>query len=452
MLPDAVIVILSYQSLSRMRNLNWLHYCFAVFAVLYFAGPTGTPLVVPGIMIPVARFLVLYFSVCVVVIGYRRSLYTAMQSLWLWLFFLLSVASLAWSVRMESTLENVISFIHVLAFSLYFSTYFKLRQQLQVVAFAFLLGAGLSAIAVVLMPEVGTMAEFGGAWRGLFHHKNVFGSYMGLASVACFLLASDRQRPAPWAWWGLACCFGMVLLSTSKGALVVSVASLSVTYFFRSFAFRGRLAVALIHICILVFTSLAGLLLQNWTALITSLGKDPTLTGRIPIWNFTLLHLLERPLFGYGLGAFYSQGSPFSVEAGLLLDPSGTFVTPGAHNGYIELAVDMGLVGITLFLVFMIGGYLRAILQAYGARGAGELWPLACLTFFLLNNVVEGFPIYGEGPYAVSVLAALFSLSKLVKQQRREALRAEAERSVSSTSVAANSKKPAERATSSAAI
>jgi len=74
------------------------------------------------------------------------------------------------------------------------------------------------------------------------------------------------------------------------------------------------------------------------------LGRDETLTGRTQIWDLALDIASANPLLGFGYGSFW----------GLETEISSTFGVKQAHNGYIGVYVEVGIVGILVLFLFLM--------------------------------------------------------------------------------------------------
>jgi exopolysaccharide production protein ExoQ len=207
----------------------------------------------------------------------------------------------------------------------------------------------------------------------------------------------------------------LMLLSTSKTALVITVVALSMIYFCRNFKLRGKIAVVVLDLTLMVAIATIFLVISFWVVLLTGLGKDPTISGRTPMWTNIMFQLQDRPWFGFGRGAFFAPDSPYAVK----LFEAIHFSPPHAHNGFLELAVDVGVVGFVLFLVVFIQAYRHAIYRAFTAKNSGDLWPLGLLMTMTLNNLTESFLFHGRSVYALFLFAIVHSF---VKGQRRGVL------------------------------
>jgi O-antigen ligase len=120
------------------------------------------------------------------------------------------------------------------------------------------------------------------------------------------------------------------------------------------------------------------------TRLITDLlGRDSTLTGRDDIWE-AVLREDTNPIIGVGAYSFWMGDRIARVSEGW------THAMNEAHNGYLETYLNVGLVGVGLFLVMMgsaIRDALRKLKDSEQERSEG--FRLALLIAALLYNVTE---------------------------------------------------------------
>src|SRR4029077_5681215 len=68
-------------------------------------------------------------------------------------------------------------------------------------------------------------------------------------------------------------------------------------------------------------------------ALVEKLMSDPTFTGRNDIWEFTLNHIAQHPIFGFGYQAFW--GTAELVNSWTWTESWG-YRASDAHNGYLN--------------------------------------------------------------------------------------------------------------------
>ncbi len=85
-------------------------------------------------------------------------------------------------------------------------------------------------------------------------------------------------------------------------------------------------------------------------AFLGAVGKDSTLTGRTELWEHAQRLIRENPYFGLGAEGFWL---PNRGDAQSLLEYfyKAVYVRFSFHNSYLEIAVQLGLVGLFFFLV-----------------------------------------------------------------------------------------------------
>ncbi len=395
-----------------MTAFLWFERAFAIVGLLFFISPIGVPPILPSPVLTLWRYGVWGLSVVLIGMRYKHALYTATRDPWLWGVVGLEAISFVWSHYPEISKDGTREVLQMASFGLYMATRFSLREQLKLVATAFGIGSILSFVAGIVLPQVAIdSTEHIGAWRGLFDYKNTLGSYMVVGIMSSFLLATDRVRKVPWAWGGVGLSVLLLLLSTSKTALVVSILVMSLIYFCREFKLKGRVAVIALDLTLLVVGCLLVFAISQWVPLLTSLGKDPTLTGRTPMWGVALTRIQDSPILGFGRAAFWAPGSPYALEAGLAVAPG--YTPPHVHNGLIDLALDVGLPGVLFFLISLFTALGRAIARASLGRHSGDLWPIGLLAFVTLNNVTESYLLRLSNIYWVMYMMVALSLPKL---------------------------------------
>jgi exopolysaccharide production protein ExoQ len=91
---------------------------------------------------------------------------------------------------------------------------------------------------------------------------------------------------------------------------------------------------------------LAGGLLGGLTA---AFGRDSTFTGRTDIWSELVPFVQASPILGCGFGGFWTP------------EKRAIYIIGQAHNGYLEVLMEMGWVGLGLVAMFFIGCARKAL-------------------------------------------------------------------------------------------
>jgi O-antigen ligase len=180
--------------------------------------------------------------------------------------------------------------------------------------------------------------------------------------------------------------------------------------FYRKFRWRGNITVIFLDLGILFLGCVATLVIGNWVTLLSGLGKDPTLTGRTVIWSILFTKLQQRPLLGFGRGAFWLPQLPNGAEVGQALGYG--YVVPHAHNGLIDIALDVGYIGLLLFLIIYFTAFFRALKRAYASKNPEDIWCLGFLIFLAMNNVTESFLLRLANIYWVFFVIIVLSLKQ----------------------------------------
>lgn len=149
----------------------------------------------------------------------------------------------------------------------------------------------------------------------------------------------------------------------------------------RAFRHRPKLLRRLVPLCLCLCVAIA--LTFNVSAdVIGALGRDPTLTDRTVIWQ-AVLNTHTNPLIGTGYDSFWL--GPRLQQ--LWQIPSVQGVNE-AHNGYLEIYLNLGVVGLALLITFLIASYRTICAQLKPFSNVASLG-LALWTMMLFYSVTE---------------------------------------------------------------
>ena len=116
-----------------------------------------------------------------------------------------------------------------------------------------------------------------------------------------------------------------------------------------------------------------------------ALGKDATLTGRIPLWRLVDREIGEHLLFGVGYQAFWTEANPAAWAIWSEL----AWPAPHAHNGYRDTLLNFGLVGMMIFGVAIVRAVIQGAILLRRAPQDGWLWLNVVVGMFLVMNLTE---------------------------------------------------------------
>ena len=123
------------------------------------------------------------------------------------------------------------------------------------------------------------------------------------------------------------------------------------------FASRPSRKPAVVHLLVLAVlgTAVTALFFDPGGGMLGALGKDATLTGRTEIWGL-VLGLHTNPLVGTGFESFWLGPRLLKMRTAL---PH--FPVNEAHNGYLEVYLNLGWVGICFLALLLVTGYKKII-------------------------------------------------------------------------------------------
>lgn len=292
------------------------------------------------------------------------------------------LASTAWSVEPGETLRRAVALIGTSMAGLYLGMRYEPKQQLRMLATCLGIGAVASLAAGLFLPGVGVTSA--GAWQGVFYPKNSLGREMALGAL-CFLLLGmgQRRKTVLHAGMFLLCCALLLLSRSATAVVVLAVMGIGVIPIRRALLWRTRPLLAFTG-TLGLFAFAAGLwIARNSSWVLRALGRDSSLTGRVPLWQMTGDAIAARPALGYGFSAFWT-----SPPADRIREVIG-WETPHAHNGYLDTMLGLGIIGMTLLILSMASNLRWSIRAARGSGDIGRVWPLFFLIFTGLYNLSE---------------------------------------------------------------
>jgi O-antigen ligase len=329
----------------------------------------------------------------------------------------LAFASSEWSILPDVTQRRAFALAVTSLFGFYLAARYSWRELIELTAGALLLAAVGSLIAAVLYPGMGVDQDVHvGAWEGLFGHKNQLGGWMVRAAHAC--LCAAIFVPSRRLFWsgGALLSAGLVAASTSTTALAALVLTVGGVAGVGALRTRGAAAVAVLWLAAIVVAGVAAAVWLVPDAVFGLVGKDATLTGRTEIWELLDQRVQERPLLGYGFGAFWADPDygPSAVLAQQL-----DWAVPSAHNGWLETMLQLGKVGVAVFAVHFAITSAAALGRLWS--GPEAYWAPVTLLLLLLFSVSESTIIQQNNLLWTLYLATAAKLLQLPVRSREPA-------------------------------
>lgn len=296
----------------------------------------------------------------------------------------LSLLSVLWSIDPGLTQRRAIAVVFTTLFGLFLAVRYDWRQLLVFLGIVWGILATGSLIASVGVPSFGIMQDqHAGAWRGLWWEKNELGGHMSRAAfLMALLMLADRTHRKIWLGLFLVCTL-LVMLSTSKTALLGLVLGISILVGIALMRRGPLIAISLVWLGVIAVSGVGLVLFYAPEVALGLIGRDASLTGRTDIWVALGYKIGERPWLGYGYGAFWDINSAPAIWVRDVVE----WLAPTAHNGWLEVCLSLGFAGVTLFVLCLVMAIWRAIKLAFSSWSG--IYAIGFLTQFLMFSLSE---------------------------------------------------------------
>ena len=128
--------------------------------------------------------------------------------------------------------------------------------------------------------------------------------------------------------------------------------------------------------------------------------SDSAGTGRGVVWKNCITFIRETPIIGSGPGTFASRHEPFNT----------TQFFDFAHNDFLQIGVCQGLVGLALYVAFLVSLAVRALRVAP-----------RCPQIVIFGGAAVGYLVYTFFVFSIAIVSPLFwvmagIMDKIVRQ------------------------------------
>jgi exopolysaccharide production protein ExoQ len=323
---------------------------------------------------------------------YRVPLHKIWQiACWLLPLMIWIILSAYWSEFPDITLRRAIrQVLEVFSILLLLCTYSYRTEPLRILFLGFATIALLD-FASLAVPSF-SFSSVPPGFKGFHGHKNSAGEFyfyaLPLFGLALFDRSIGIRRYV--ALLAALCGAALLLLSHSKTAIgLVAVTSLCVFAIRLLRRMRKYAAVLLLIYFLIAATAVVAVLGAGFINTIDFLTGDPTLTGRAELWNYVLARWQENPYFGQGFGALWQVG----VQMGAYLEHGAlNWVMNEAHNGYLDVLAQTGIIGLLLLIIFLLVALRAALFARTDKRVAFDAWKWYVIYVTIgtiLHNITE---------------------------------------------------------------
>lgn len=186
--------------------------------------------------------------------------------------------------------------------------------------------------------------------------------------------------------------------ATATSALIIGI---SILFFFRwkkkwggipgTFILMILVAVIIIYGTVTPF--IGKLSIWDVSSLV---GREDNLTGRADVWRQLIPVAMQQPLLGYGFAGFWTTNAREEFDIS------------GSHNGYLDLILELGFIGLLLYTLFIISNIRKAQRVLVNNFDWGVFW-VCSLVIALVSNITEALFSTFESRMMVVIICLTFS-------------------------------------------
>jgi O-antigen ligase len=323
----------------------------------------------------------------VLVLNVNRIVSVALQMKMLTILGCLSICSALWSQDPLRSFYNGLFYLAGTLFAFYLVVRFDPEDIMTLVMMTGTLLCLGGLLAVVFVPHIAVHAanaRMAGAWRGLFFDRTSAAKCLVYLLSPALVVGYGRPIYRRMAYCLLVGIFIIKAYAVTALVVVTGYAVFMTTmYLVRWLERRTALLVGMVTtlFCIGLVCASIPLLPE----MLRLMGRDPTLTGRTEVWSALVPSILKQPLLGYG---FYSFWLGVTGESANVITSLHWFFGY-AHNGLLEIVLQLGLVGLVVFLVTLGQAIKDAWVCIRLRRSIGVEWYVGIIVLVVLYNVDE---------------------------------------------------------------
>jgi O-antigen ligase len=346
---------------------------------------------------PVDRIFFLMLILIGIIILSRRRISLSqivLENPWLFLFFLYSGISILWSdfpfvafKRWNKEIGNLLMVLIILTES------DPVEAVSTVIRRCAYILIPLSVIFIKYYPNLGRRYNF---WTGEVEYIGVATSknMLGCLCLVCgfffiwMLLTMWRERRRPVVRKELIVSVFLFLMTlwvfqkanseTSLVCLIIGVCALIVT----GLPIVRKNLNLVVGVCVFFALFFLLILPPSLDKIdVSALGRDATLTGRVPLWK-EVIDMHTDPFFGTGYESFWLGDRLAKMSERHWWHPS------GAHNGYLETYLNLGWIGIFFLTGIIVSTFRKNTKELMPDSDFGR-FQIAFFIMVLIYNVTE---------------------------------------------------------------
>lgn len=317
-------------------------------------------------------------------------------------FSVLALLSCLWSFDPKQSLISALTLICFTLFCFYLTETFTPNGQLDLIMITGAVAVPLSIVLAVFVPSVGALPS---GWRGMFTHKQQCAASVTLFLVTALHWKPNRPIQRPLRIVFVLLSLFLIFMSQSRTGWLLTVFALTLSlglWLLQKFVAKDAFFLTLVTVPIAA--GVAYVLSLIATLILTSVGKDATLSERTVIWAAVWVAIQQHPILGYGYEAFWRGMLGASKD---VVMKSGWNISQ-AQSGYFDLWLQFGIFGI-VWLALTLSQAAKNIAQTFRrtTHPAFVRWCIVILACNLVYNIGESDFGYLREVWLMFVLACI---------------------------------------------
>ncbi len=386
---------------------------------------------IPGQLSSIVNLLGYLFVAIMVLRLWKKMAYVVTLDLSLITLIGLAVFSVLWSANVDYSLRMMFGMVRSTLFAIYLATCFSFQHHLKICAWVSGWVVALNSFVYFALPTIAirASAEGGGQFNfvGIYTNKQMCGRIMAFSLITLLMYFRIYAKRRWLTALGILGALFLLLLARSSTHTISALLTIVIFPAHQIIKQGPKLRAILLFMALLISAILLGFMAANWEYAVVALGKGVTFNGRTPIWNLAIEQLLKRPILGYGYAGFWASDAgwwvfskiPWAVGENPLETVDARNFT--AHNALLDLALQLGMAGITLVLFNLVLVLYRAISLIGKTQSLAGFWMLQVILFQTIGSGFEP-PIHlaNNNIHWIMYVALAYSSAVLLRRIRHD--------------------------------
>lgn len=335
-------------------------------------------------------------------------------------FLAFALLSTAWSEHPDVSLNRSISLVGTTLIGVYVGQLLSQRALMAAWIWGMTVLLVVSLTLYVYAPDLVVLEveDWAGRFQGFASNKNHAGKFLALGTI---LLAAATSRAMIDRVVGicLTTMFAAAALladsTTSLLSLIAGVGAIAGILMAKRIGLSVTAVIVLMGIGTLVLAAVGIVYVEVLT---TWLGKKPTLSGRTLLWTAIIDTMARHPFIGYGYFAIWGRPETNAFLNSFTPDDFRWSGVVHAHNGFFQVATDLGIPVALLSLAYVAFTLILAVRSFYRDDTAFSVFAVGFVCSFIVMNIGEPYLLRSRAGMWIVFVAVTVALVRQSRSRR----------------------------------